>query len=835
MDDTHVSVPIENDVQEDGEGNVIIDGAPSAVSSEQTEDHYSNLAQDLDISVRLRIGQDLAEAVARDVESRQEWFEGYVRGFDLLGLDRSDDETDDPFPGASRVVHPVLMQSTVDFAARAIKELFPATGPVREHIWGQQTPERVQRAARKREYMNWQLTQQVREARDEMDAMLIQLPLVGSGIKKVYWDHLLDRPRCEYVHPEDFIVPYSAASIETAPRYTHRLRLSKMDLEDCVDAGLYADIDYGRPDAEDRTLIEDKIDKIEGKSPSQDDDDERHTLFEVYTRMKIDELGDERAVPYVITIHLRTRQVVGLRRNWKFDDDKKRPIYSFAHYKFLPWRGFYGLGLIHCIGGLAKAATGAMRALLDAAQIDNIPGGIRMKGLGVSGGITNYAPMQFSEIEWNGGPADDIRKLIMPYPTKGPSATLADLLKFTVEAAGTFANVTTAPIQDATNNGPVGTTLALIEQGAQVYSAIHARCHHAQARELEILADLNGLHLNDQETKKTFGGEVLAYRADFEDNDDIAPVSDPNIFSDAQRFAQVQTIAQLKQAFPGAGIDDRQAVTVALQAMRFKGTDQILAPVPPQPPQPMPLDPVSELMALTKGIPVQAFPGQMHQAHIAVLMQFGASQGPKSPIMQMIGPRWASLVSDHTTMMLADQVNQFLAQHGAPPWQPGTPLPPPMAAQLAMVQAQIAQMLPAAQPEPAQGGGDDLQKKMAFEQFKSGLEAQDDARRNQIQAENDERDHQRELQRQEFERQSQMAETQREMLGIHRDAQESQNDAELERLRLQMETRKADLDRESRDRAAMVPIITTAMKINNSDRVQGPVGEIGIQEDGGNG
>lgn len=625
---------LEVDVAEDHEEG----GDP--VSDEDEEeanpDHYANLADLIDPNVVASIGDKVVEAVKRDIESRSDWQDIYADGIASLGVDRTADDRDEPWPGASGAVHPVLAQASVEFAARAIKELFPAGGPVKTAVLGRPSLAKDQQAKRVADYMNYQLTELCPEYRSELQKMLAMLPLEGSSYKKVFWDVVRHKFRSEYVPSEDLILPYGAPGLYQSPRVSHRMFKTPGEIAKLVHSGLYRDVvlnvDAEGKEGDSSAEVKEIVDRTQGTRPgdvsSAPEGDGRFTIYECYIDLDIDgfehcqvgEEGEEEPtgieLPYVVTVEAESRKVLAIYRNWKADDETFDRRLPFVEYPFWLWRGAYALGLFHLIGGLSTAATGTLRALLDSAQWENMPGGLKQKGVAsASGQEVRPMPGQYVEIDTNG---DDIRQSIMPLPTNGPSATLFQLLGFLVEAAGKFASATNVTAE-ANADAPVGTTMALIEQGAVQFSAIHAGLHAAQRREFKLIAELNFEHLDDETIAETHGGELIVRREDFGAPVDVLPVSDPNIFSNLQRVTLAQTVYQMVKDDPDATPEMKAEATKRLyEALGVADTDKLLPDVK----EPHRLDPVLENVRLMKGEPVEAYPGQDNRAHIMAHLMF---------------------------------------------------------------------------------------------------------------------------------------------------------------------------------------------------------------------
>ena len=593
------------------------------IDQEQTEkeedafesNHYSNLAEELPETEINLIGKQLARAYEDDKSSRKNWEDQYSKGLKMLGVVVEDRQ--DPFPGASGVHHPLLAEAATQFQARAIAEMFPAGGPVKTQIIGKTTDKKLEQAQRVQDFMNFQVTQEIPDYFNELDQMLFYLALAGSAFKKIYFDNTLDRICSKFVPAEEFVISMENTDLETADRYTQVMKLTRNDIKKHQVTGYYKDIPLtksegggGGPNTGD--MVEQTLQRLEGMTPSMAD--KIHTVLEVHTNLDLGEDKNELALPYIVTIDLDSQKVLSIRRNWKEEDSLRRKRTYFIHYKYLPGLGFYGFGLIQMIGGLQHASTGALRALLDSAAFANLNGGFRAKGARIEGGDITVSPGEWVEVEAYG---DDLRKSFIPLPFKEPSPTLLQLLGVLTESGRRFASIADAMIGDSAGSGPVGTTIALIEQGSKVYSAIHKRIHQAQGREFKLIYELNGEYLDDEYSFEVIGENKKIRRKDFTASISVVPVSDPNIFSQAQRIALAQTGMQLAQASPDI-IDVKEATRRFLQALNIPDYLDLMIEDEDTPRR----DPVSENMALLNGKPIQVFEDQDHQAHIQVHSQF---------------------------------------------------------------------------------------------------------------------------------------------------------------------------------------------------------------------
>jgi len=606
--------PVE--ITEDDEG-ATIDFDPNAMPMpEEGGDHFANLNELLPEEDTDEIGNQLQNDYMEYKTSRKEWERAYIEGLDLLGF-KYNNRTE-PFQGASGATHPVLAEAVTQFQALAYKELLPADGPVRTQVMGLATPEKTQQATRVKDFMNYEIMEKMKEYEPEFDQMLFNLPLAGSAFKKVYFDNTLDRICSKFVPAEDFVISMENTDLETAERYTQIMKLTRNDIRKYQISGVYRDIPLTKSEAggsgsnNDGDMVEQTIQRLEGMSPSMAD--KIHTVLEVHTNLDLGEDKNELALPYIVTIDYESQQVLSIRRNWKEEDTLRRKRTYFIHYKYLPGLGFYGFGLIQMIGGLQHASTGALRALLDSAAFANLNGGFRAKGARIEGGDITVSPGEWVEVEAYG---DDLRKSFIPLPFKEPSPTLLQLLGVLTESGRRFASIADAMIGDSAGSGPVGTTVALIEQGSKVFSAIHKRIHQAQGREFKLIYELNGEYLDDEYSFEVIGGSQKIRRKDFTKAISVVPVSDPNIFSQAQRIALAQTGLQLAQASPDI-IDVKEATRRFLQALNIPDYMDLMIEDEDTPRR----DPVSENMAVLNTKPIQVFEDQDHQAHMQVHAQF---------------------------------------------------------------------------------------------------------------------------------------------------------------------------------------------------------------------
>lgn len=622
---------------EDGGAIVRIGDDEEAARSDEFLENLADVLPDYELN---SIATSLVDLIARDKEARKKRDEQYEEGLRRTGLG-DDAPGGAQFQGASRVVHPMMVTATVDFAARAMKELFPPQGPAKDFIPGEVTADKTKKAKRKTAMMNWQLTVQCTEARAEIEQMLTQVPLGGAQYLKLSWDNTRNRPGFLFVAIDDMLLPYAATSFYTAQRKTHVQYITQVDYEQRVKAGMYRDVDLVAPSMEpDPSIVQKANDKIEGRSETSYNEDGLRTIYETHAMLRIEgdsEAGGEMA-PYIITIDKTSNKVLAIYRNWDELDESREELVWFIEFPFVPWRGAYPIGLPHMIGGLSAAATGALRALLDSAHINNAPTMLKLKGGSRGGQSLNIQPTQVEEIE-GGLNVDDVRKLAMPLPFNPPSTVLYQLLGFLVDAGQNVVRTTLDDVADGNQNAPVGTTLAKLEQGMVVFSAIHARLHDAMARMLKVLHRLNGMYLDDAETEEEVG-EELATRADFDGPMDVVPVSDPNIFSEAQRFAQVQAVAQRAQLQPQL-YNQRKVEERILKTLKIPDAEGLLNP----PVEPKELNAVAENVAASLGQHITAFPEQDHIAHLKAHLSFMNS--PAFGMNPMIAPAFLPVMMQH--------------------------------------------------------------------------------------------------------------------------------------------------------------------------------------------
>lgn len=644
------------DIEEDGGVVVSFENEFEYEEKPDIREWFENLAEDMDDQSLIYIAEGVYDRYDADLNSRAEWESMFERGFDLLGLKLED--TSEPFEGACTAVHPLLIESAVKFQSKAIGELFPPAGPVKAQVLGTTDYQKDQQSQRVQEFMNYQLTEQMPEYFDEFERMLFHLPLIGSAFKKVYYDASLERPVSEFVPIDQFYVSYYASDLRKADRYTHIIYRSPHDLMREIRSGMYLDIDLPDAYVPSPTPISSKIDTVMGMAQTGEDDPQ-YVLLEQHCYLELEEdpeYSDGIALPYIVTIEEQSRKVLSIRRNYRPDDPTREKIMHFVHYRFVPGFGFYGLGLIHFLGNLTMTATAAMRALVDAGQFSNLPGGFKAKGVRIVGDNDPIAPGEFKEVEATGM---DLSKSIVPLPYKEPSSTLFQMLNFITATGQKFADSTEQVVSDASSYGPVGTTMALLEASSKFFSAIHKRLHKSQKDEFKILAKINYDYLPNEYPFDVPGVSQKVLKRDFDGRVDVIPVSDPNIPSNAHRMMLAQMALQLAQQSPPGMFNLEALNRTILDAANMPNLDEILPPKK----EPKPLDPLSDIAAATRGLSIAAFPGQNHDAHVQVKMAF--LQDPmngQNPAMQRVVPVLQSNIQEHIIMKYQEQVGGVAKQ-----------------------------------------------------------------------------------------------------------------------------------------------------------------------------
>ena len=609
------------EISPEDDGGVVIDFDPQDQRG-VSEDFYANLAEEMPDRELARISSDLLGEFDANKASRQEWEDAYTNGLELLGF--TYDERTQPFRGASAVTHPLLAEAATQFQAQAFNELLPASGPVRTVVMGKESTSKNQQASRVRQFMNYYITSVMEEYTPDMDQMLFYLPLAGSTFKKTYFDETLGRAVSKFVPAENLVVPYETSDLETCPNITQVVRMSLNDLRKRQIGGSYLDVEV-IPAQKELSDLEGEMDRIEGLEPNQIDYDctilECHVDLDLEGYEELDDEGEPTGikVPYVVTLSEDNGQVLSIRRNYQEDDELKRKIQYFTHFKFLPGFGFYGLGLIHTIGGLSRTATAALRQLIDAGTLSNLPAGFKARGLRIRDDDDPLQPGEFRDVDAPGGA---IRDSLMPLPFKGPDQTLFNLLGFVVEAGQRFATITDLKVGDGNQQAAVGTTIAMMEQGTRVMSAVHKRLHYAMKQEFKILARVMSESLPQQYPYTVPGGDESIMREDFDDRVDVVPVSNPNVFSQAQRIVMAQTKLQLASQAPELH-NLNEVYRDMYEALGVTDVDRIMKAVPTD--EPVPLDPAQENINALDMLELHAFEGQNHQAHITAHLVFGAS------------------------------------------------------------------------------------------------------------------------------------------------------------------------------------------------------------------
>ena len=642
IDTTAGNNPEQVDTVLDEDDNVIAGVEPVI---QQEEQFFSNLAETLDESILSQIGSELVSNYEDDKRSRQQWVDSYVKGLDLLGFKYESPAR--PFLGAAGVTHPLLAESATQFQAQAIKELLPAGGPVRTEVIGAQTDEKINQAGRVRDYMNYMITSVMKEYTPEMDQMLFLLPLTGSSFKKVYYDPVLGRACAKFIKAEDLVVPYNATDLSDALRITQVLQMSQNDLRKLQVSGFYRDIDLPRPSYK-SDKVQDKMNEIEGVTSTDNRQaNALYNLIEVHTNLDIDgyESPDGIKVPYIVTIDEDSRKVLSIYRNFEENDPLVKRRDFFVHYKFLPGFGFYGNGLIHTIGGLSRTATTALRQLLDAGTLSNLPAGFKSRGLRIRDDSEPLQPGEFRDVDAPGG---NIKDQFQFLPFKGPDPTLYQLLQFCVDSGRRFASVADMKMADMNTQAPVGTTMAVLERGSKVMSAIHKRCYYSMGQEFKMLAGVIAESVPVEYPYDVVGASRLIKQSDFDDRVDILPVADPDIYSMTQRIQIAQASLTLAQSNPQMH-DIHEAYKRMYQALGVKNVSGILKP-PPGPPRP--LDPATENTGALQMVIPKAFPQQDHNAHIAAHMSFMTSR------MVQINPQIYGLLQGHLMEHISLQVKQ---------------------------------------------------------------------------------------------------------------------------------------------------------------------------------
>jgi hypothetical protein len=620
-------------------------------------DFYANLAEELDETVLNKISSQLVEEYKRDKDSRRDWEDGYTNGLDLLGFKYT--QPSKPFRGASGVTHPLLAEAVTQFQAQAYKELLPSDGPVKSAIVGVQNEETEDQASRVKDFMNYQVTEKMEEYTPEMDQLLFYLPLAGSAFKKVYYDSMMDRAVAKFIPAEDLVVPYYTSSLLDCERITHVLRMSENDLYKKMESGFYRDVDI-KPSDNTRTNIQKKYDELEGKSPTQQG--YQYQILEIHVDLNLEKFEKENEnekkvkIPYIVTIDEGSGEILSIYRNYEEGDRLYKRKEYFVHYKFLPGLGFYGFGLIHMIGGLSRTATQALRQLLDAGTLANLPAGFKSRGIRIRDDDQPFQPGEFRDVDAPGG---NIRDQFQILPFKEPSQTLYSLLGFVVQAGQRFANIADMAVGEDAQNRAVGTTLALLERGSRVMSAIHKRCYYSMRQEFRLLHKIFATYLPPLYPYQVYGADRLIKAKDFDDRVDVLPVADPNTFSVSQRVTLASE--QLKIAMSNPAIHDiREAYRRVYEALGTQAIDSLLLPTE----EPIPKDPALENMDSMGLKPLKPFATQDHEAHIEAHMAF-----MKSRMVQINPQVYAGLqahISEHISLKANQEVVEMMSQRFKP-------------------------------------------------------------------------------------------------------------------------------------------------------------------------
>ena len=725
--------------------------------------HDANLAEFIEDGDLNAIASDLVSAFRADKDSRSDWERSYIEGLDLLGLKHEERST--PWDGACGVFHPLLTESVIRFQSQAIQEIFPASGPVKTSIVGKIDDEKEKQAHRVQDYLNYMLTEKMTEYRSETERMLFSLPLAGSAFRKVYFDPSMGRPCSMFVPAEDFVVSYGASDLETCERATHIMKKTSNEIRKLQISGFYADVDLGDPSSSysDSDKIQSKYNELTGDEPTYDSDS-RHTLLEMMVDLDLEGFEDMDggeptgiALPYVVTIDLPSRTILSIRRNWYEEDKRKLKRQHFVHYQYMPGLGFYGFGLIHMIGGLAKSATSLLRQLVDAGTLANLPGGLKSRGLRIKGDDTPIMPGEFRDVDVPGGTIQDNIRFL---PYKEPSTVLYQLMGDIVEEGRRFASAADVKAADMNAEAPVGTTLAILERSMKVMSAVQARLHASMRTELRLLSNVVK-DFGPQEYPYDEDGPALT-REDFDDRVDIIPVSDPNAGTMAQRIMQYQAALQLAQQSPDM-YDMPLLHRQILEILNIRDADKIV----PVEGDMQPTDPISENMNIINGEPVKAFIYQDHEAHI--LAHKSLIEDPKimeimskSPNAKQAGASLAAHIQEHLAFQYRMEIEKQLGVELPPP---DTPLPEDIEYRISRLVAPAAEQLTGRNQQEAQA-------KQAQQQ------AQDPIVQMQ----------QRELQIKELQAQTK---AQTEMAKIQLDMQKAADNSQIQRQRLDQENRLA--------------------------------------------
>jgi len=641
--------PVEVIPEEDG--GATIDYDPGAINTSGSESHFDNLADILPEDAVEPIGNEMVQNYMDYKSSRKEWESAYTTGLDLLGF-KYENRTE-PFQGASGATHPVLAEAVTQFQAQAYKELLPSDGPVRTQVIGIKNPQTEQQSQRVKDYMNYLIMDTMKEYESEFDSMLFHLPLAGSTFKKVYYDVPLGRVVSKFVPADELIVPYTATSLDDAEAVIHTVKISENELRKQQVSGFYSDVELGPPGTDSNGELSKKERELEGTKKTGKNEPV-YTLLECHVNLDLEGFEDVGAdgeptgikLPYLVTVDEGSRKVLSIRRNYAPDDLKKTKIQYFVHFKFLPGLGFYGFGLIHMIGGLSRTATAALRQLLDAGTLSNLPAGFKQRGVRVRDEASPIQPGEFKDVDAPGG---NLRDAFFPLPYKEPSPTLLNLLGVVVQAGQRFAAIADMQVGDGNQGAAVGTTVALLERGSRVMSAIHKRCYAAMKSEFKLLSKIVSQYLPPEYPYDVVGGARNIKQSDFDDRVDVIPVADPNIFSMSQRITLAQTQLQIATSNPQLH-NMYQIYRNMYNAIGVKDVDAVLPPPAPT----APMDPSLEHINALGGKPFQAFPGQDHRAHITAHLNFMSTNMVKNnpAVMAAIQKN----ILEHISIMAQEQV-----------------------------------------------------------------------------------------------------------------------------------------------------------------------------------
>ena len=646
LEEKEVDIEIETPTEE---------GEVEETTEETEEDFYKNLAEDMDDTILSRMAGSLIQDYRKDKVSRQDWEQTYTQGLDLLGFKYTDQTR--PFQGASGVTHPLLAESVTQFQAQAYKELLPPEGPVRTQVVGAATRETVEQAKRVENFMNYMLMEEMQEYTPEFDQLLFYLPISGSTFKKIYYDEIMQRAVAKFIPAQDLVVPYYATDLKDCERITHIIKMSDNEVLKKQRAGFYRDIELTVKRPEESNLKQ-KLDEIEGVKPAGDTDFQ-HNILEMHVDLDLEEYEKNPVtskknknikIPYVVTIDEGSQEILSIYRNYSPEDELMKRTEYFVHYKFLPGLGFYGFGLIHMIGGLSRTATSALRQLLDAGTLANLPAGFKSRGIRIRDDDQPFQPGEFRDVDAPGGNIKDQFQLL---PFKEPSPTLFQLLGFCVQAGQRFASIADMQLGEDSANRAVGTTIALLERGSRVMSAIHKRIYYTMKQEFNLLADVFATYLPPVYPYAVTGADRLVKVEDFDDKVDVIPVADPNIFSMAQRFTLAQTQLQIAQSNPQMH-DLREAYRRVYEAIGTREIDLLMPP----PQQPVPQDPAIENSRSLKMEMLQAFPEQDHDAHIATHAAF--IQSRMIQINPMVYALLQGHISDHISFKAQGEVGSMI-------------------------------------------------------------------------------------------------------------------------------------------------------------------------------